>query len=168
VRVHRGRVGAVVEHHFLDVRQSLAGTAARLEEHRRAISEPLEHEALVIGAHGDHGFRAAQELLGQRAPAVQSHVEAFAQQVVAHVRPHDVRIVLGAGRRDDDAAIRAELAAQRIFRRQAAEDVAGANEEDDSHYDPCVAPAKGGPVQEKKSLGPRLRGDDEPITCLIE
>jgi len=65
---------------------------------------------------------------------VRADIDALAQQVLAHIRAYDVRIVLRSGGGDDDAAIGAELAPQRVFRGEAAEDVAGADEEDVGHY----------------------------------
>src|SRR5260221_2053843 len=129
VRVYGRAVRAVVEHHFLDIRQRLARPAAGLQKYGDLPAEPLMHEALMVGAHGNDQLSAGEDVARQRAPAMGAHIEALFAQVIAHVRTHDMRIVVRARRADGERALRPELAAQGIFRRKAAENVSGTYEQ---------------------------------------
>src|SRR5438034_7105385 len=86
----------------------------------------------MIRAHRNHQLGGSENFARQRAPLVRAHVEPFLQQIIAHVGAHHMRVVVDAGGCHRDGALRAELAAQRVLGGQAAEDVAGADEE--HHY----------------------------------
>src|SRR5438105_12797559 len=84
----------------------------------------------MVGAHRDHESGAREDLAGHCPALMRANVEAFRQQVLAHVRSHDVRIVVRPSRADRNGALLPQLATKRVFRGEAAEDVTGAHEND--------------------------------------
>src|SRR6476646_1290778 len=133
MRVHSGGIGLPVEDRFLDIRKGRARLAAGLEEERRPAPETVAEVGAVIDAHGDHEVRFAQDGFGERAPPVAADGEAPRQEVLAHAGRHDVRKVDRAGRGDVDVGAIAQGMAQAPLRRQAAKDVAGADEQHALH-----------------------------------
>src|SRR5258708_11676515 len=114
----------------MDIRWGLGGAAGSLEKHRRTPAESFLQHALVIGAHRNDPLGGRENLPRERAPLVRAHIEALGEQIVPDIRADHVREIVGARRCDDEVALRAELAAQGVLRRQAAEDVAGTHEKD--------------------------------------
>src|SRR5580765_7297049 len=133
MRVHRGGIGLPVEDRFLDIGKRLARLAAGLEEKRRSARETAADIGAVVDAHGDHEVRFAQDGFGERAPPVAADVEAARQEVLAHAGRHAVRKVDRAGRGHLDVGAIVQGMAQAPLRRQAAKDVAGADEQHALH-----------------------------------
>src|SRR5688572_9954714 len=129
MRVDCSGIGPVVEDRFLDIGKRVGELAAGLEKQRRAMAEPVAQVGAVIAAHGDREVRFLQDGLGKRAALVAADIEAFGEQVVAHIVPHDVRKIDRAGGGNLDVGARPQGVAQRVLGGQAAEDVAGAHEQ---------------------------------------
>src|SRR5688572_30734598 len=129
VLVDRVGIGAVVEHGLLDVGQRIGKLAAGFEKEDASSAEALLNVAAVVGAHRNHQMGFLQQLRRQGASLMPADIETLGEQVVAYVGPYDVREVDGAGGRNMEVAARLQGVPQRVLGGEAAEDVAGADEQ---------------------------------------
>src|SRR5512147_1717515 len=65
-----------------------------------------------------------------------THVEPSGEKIISDRRRYDVRKIFGAGGSDHDIALGSQDLTQRVLRRQAAKDIAGADEQDATHVEP--------------------------------
>lgn len=82
----------------------------------------------MLRAHRDHWTWLLEKLGCQSPPAMAAHVESPDEKIVSDQWTHHVRKIFRASRSDQDVSPNPQDTAQRVLRREAAKDVAGADE----------------------------------------